>query len=51
MLNEKETVEMIKTINSEYQIVVDPHTAVAVKVANDFIKNLELKANIFILNI
>ena len=28
MLDENETVEMIKTINDEYQMVVDPHTAV-----------------------
>jgi threonine synthase len=30
MLDEKETVEMIKTINDEHQMVVDPHTAVGV---------------------
>ena len=30
MLDEKETVEMIKTINDEHQMVVDPHTAVDV---------------------
>ena len=30
MLDEKETVEMIKTINDAHQIVVDPHTAVGI---------------------
>mgnify|MGYP001189910707 FL=1 len=30
MLDEKETVEMIKIINDEHQIVVDPHTAVGI---------------------
>jgi threonine synthase len=30
MLDEKETVDMIKTINDEHQMVVDPHTAVGV---------------------
>ncbi|MDC2992048.1 threonine synthase, partial [Candidatus Pelagibacter sp.] len=30
MLDENETVEMIKTINDEHQMVVDPHTAVGI---------------------
>ncbi len=30
MLDEKETVEMIKTISDEHQMVVDPHTAVGI---------------------
>ena len=30
MLDENETVEMIKAINDENQIVVDPHTAVGI---------------------
>ncbi len=30
MLDENETIEMIKTINDEYQMVVDPHTAVGI---------------------
>ena len=30
MLDEKETIKMIKTINDEYKMVVDPHTAVGI---------------------
>ena len=30
MLDENETIEMIKTINDEHQMVVDPHTAVGI---------------------
>ena len=30
MLDENETVEMIKIINDEHQVVVDPHTAVGI---------------------
>ena len=30
MLDEKETIEMIKIINDEHQMVVDPHTAVGI---------------------
>jgi len=33
MLDENETVEMIKTINNEHKIVVDPHTAVGIGAA------------------
>ena len=33
MLDEKETVEMIKIINEKHQIVVDPHTAIGIGAA------------------
>ncbi len=32
MLDENETIKMIKTINDEHQIVIDPHTAVGIGV-------------------
>ncbi len=46
MLDEKETVEMIKQINDEYQIVVDPHTAVGIGA----VKKLGLKKNCVVLS-
>ena len=36
MLDENETVEMIKTINDEHQMVVDPHTAVGIGAVKKF---------------
>ena len=45
MLDEKETVEMIKSINDEYQMVVDPHTAVGIGAA----KKLRLEKNCVVL--
>ena len=30
MLDEKETIQMINTINDEHQMIVDPHTAVGI---------------------
>ena len=46
MLDEKETVEMIKIINDEYKVVVDPHTAVGIGAA----RKLGLKKNCVILS-
>ena len=46
MLDEKETIEMIKIINDEYQIVIDPHTAVGVGAA----KKLGLEKNCVVLS-
>ena len=46
MLNEKETVEMIKQINDEYQIVVDPHTAVGIGA----VRKLGLEKNCVVLS-
>ncbi len=46
MLDEKETVEMIKVINEEYHIVIDPHTAVGVGAA----KKLGLEKNCVVLS-
>ena len=46
MLDEKETVEMIKIINDEYHIVVDPHTAVGIGAA----KKLGLEKNCVVLS-
>jgi len=46
MLDEKETVEMIKIINEEHQIVVDPHTAVGIGAA----RKLGLKKNCVVLS-
>ena len=46
MLDEKETVEMIKTINDEHQIVVDPHTAVGIGV----VRKLGLEKNCVVLS-
>ncbi len=45
MLDEKETVEMIKSINDEYQMVVDPHTAVGIGA----VKKLRLEKNCVVL--
>jgi len=46
MLDENETVEMIKTINDEYQIVVDPHTAVGIGA----VRKLGLEKNCIVLS-
>ena len=46
MLDENETVEMIKDIHEKYQIVVDPHTAVGIGAA----KKLELEKNCVVLS-
>ena len=46
MLDEKETVEMIKIINDKHQIVVDPHTAVGIGVA----RKLGLEKNCVVLS-
>ena len=46
MLDENETVEMIKTINDEYQIVVDPHTAVGIGA----VRKLGLEKNCVVLS-
>ena len=46
MLDENETVEMIKTINDEHQIVVDPHTAVGIGAA----RKLGLEKNCVVLS-
>ena len=46
MLDEKETVEMIKQINDEYQIIVDPHTAVGIGA----VKKLRLENNCVVLS-
>ena len=46
MLDENETVEMIKTINDEYQMVVDPHTAVGIGV----VRKLRLEKNCIVLS-
>ena len=46
MLDENETVEMIKTINDEYQMVVDPHTAVGIGA----VRKLGLEKNCVVLS-
>ena len=46
MLDENETVEMIKTINNEHKIVVDPHTAVGIGAA----RKLGLEKNCVVLS-
>jgi len=46
MLDEKETVEMIKTINDEHQMVVDPHTAVGIGA----VRKLRLDKNCVVLS-
>ncbi len=46
MLDEKETVEMIKTINDAHQIVVDPHTAVGIGA----VRKLGLEKNCVVLS-
>ena len=46
MLDENETVEMIKDIHEKYQIVVDPHTAVGIGAA----KKLKFEKNCVILS-
>ncbi len=46
MLDENETVEMIKIINNEHQMVVDPHTAVGIGA----VKKLGLEKNCVVLS-
>ncbi len=46
MLDENETVEMIKTINDEHQMVVDPHTAVGIGA----VRKLGLEKNCVVLS-
>ena len=46
MLDENETVEMIKTINDEHQMVVDPHTAVGIGA----VRKLGLEKNCIVLS-
>ena len=46
MLDENETVEMIKTINDEHQMVVDPHTAVGIGA----VRKLGLEENCIVLS-
>ncbi len=46
MLDENETVEMIKTINDEYHMVVDPHTAVGIGA----VRKLGLEKNCVVLS-
>ncbi len=46
MLDENETVEMIKTISNEHKIVVDPHTAVGIGAA----RKLGLEKNCVVLS-
>ncbi len=46
MLNENETIEMIKKINDEYQTVVDPHTAVGIGA----VKKLGIEKNCVVLS-
>ncbi len=46
MLDEKETVEMIKIINDEHQMVVDPHTAVGIGA----VRKLGLEKNCVVLS-
>ena len=46
MLDENETIEMIKKINDEYQTVVDPHTAVGIGA----VKKLGIEKNCIVLS-
>jgi len=46
MLDENETIEMIKTIKDEYQMVVDPHTAVGIGA----VRKLGLEKNCVVLS-
>ena len=46
MLDENETVKMIKTINDEHQMIVDPHTAVGIGAA----RKLGLEKNCVVLS-
>ncbi len=46
MLDENETIQMIKDINREFQVVVDPHTAVGIGAA----KKLGLEQNCVVLS-
>ena len=46
MLDENETVQMIKDVNKEYKVVVDPHTAVGIGAA----KKLGLEQNCVVLS-
>ena len=46
MLDENETIQIIKDINKEFQIIVDPHTAVGIGAA----KKLGLEKNCVVLS-
>ena len=46
MLDENETIQMIKDVNKEYKVVVDPHTAVGIGAA----KKLGLERNCVVLS-
>ena len=46
MLDENETIQMIKDINKEYKVVVDPHTAIGIGAA----KKLDLEQNCVVLS-
>ena len=46
MLDENETVKIIKTINDEHQMVVDPHTAVGIGA----VRKLGLEKNCVVLS-
>jgi threonine synthase len=46
MIDENETVELIKTINDEHQMLVDPHTAVGIGAA----RKLGLEKNCVVLS-
>ena len=46
MLDENETIQMIKDVNKEYKVVVDPHTAVGIGAA----KKLGLEQNCVVLS-
>jgi len=46
MLDENETIQMIKDINKKYKVVVDPHTAVGIGAA----KKLKLDENCVVLS-
>ena len=46
MLDENETIQMIKDINKEYKVVVDPHTAVGIGA----VKKLGLEQNCVVLS-
>ncbi len=46
MLDENETVEMIKTVNDEHQMIVDPHTAVGIGA----VRKLGLEKNCIVLS-
>ena len=46
MLDENETIQMVKDINKEYKVVVDPHTAVGIGAA----KKLGFEKNCVVLS-